>query len=139
MLLKHIAFKVGASMKTALIAIGILIAALPAAAGAADTSVQTTTSADSTPYQATYLQRARVDMQVWHQKLQDFSERTAAEAKRDGNAADNQLKIAWAKTQVEAEKLQTASADGWESAKISFEKASRERSDAWDKIRPQDK
>jgi len=78
-------------------------------------------------------------MQVWQQKLQDFSHRTAAEAKRDGNAADNQLKIAWAKTQVEAEKLQTASADGWESAKISFEKASRELSDAWDKIRPQDK
>jgi len=139
MLLKHIAFKLGASMKTALIAIGILIAALPAAAGAADTSVQTTTSADSTPYQATYLQRARGDMQVWQQKLQDFGERTAAEAKKESNAADNDLKTAWAKTQVEAGKLQTASADGWESAKISFEKASRELSDAWDKIRPQDK
>ena len=128
-------------MKTALIAIAILtmIGALPASAGAPDTSVQTATSADSTPYQATYIQRARGDMQVWQQKLQDFSHRTAAEAKRDGNAADNQLKIAWAKTQVEAEKLQTASADGWESAKISFEKASRELSDAWDKIRPQDK
>jgi small-conductance mechanosensitive channel len=128
-------------MKTALIAIAILtmIGALPAAAGAADTSVQTATSADSTPYQATYIQRARSDMQEWQKKLKDFSERTAAEANRESNAADNDLKAAWAKTQVEAGKLQTASADGWENAKISFEKASRELSDAWDKIRPQDK
>jgi hypothetical protein len=72
-------------------------------------------------------------------KASRFQSTHRRRSERDGNAADNQLKIAWAKTQVEAEKLQTASADGWESAKISFEKASRELSDAWDKIRPQDK
>jgi len=29
-------------------------------------------------------------------------------------------------------------ATGWDDAKISFEKASRDLSDAWDKVRPKD-
>jgi hypothetical protein len=38
-----------------------------------------------------------------------------------------------------ASKLQTVGAEGWESAKTSFEKASRELAEAWHKIHPEDK
>jgi hypothetical protein len=38
-----------------------------------------------------------------------------------------------------ASKLQTVGAEGWESAKTSFAKASRELAAAWHKIHPEDK
>jgi hypothetical protein len=55
---------------------------------------------------------------------------------RKANAAENELKAAWTKVEAEQHKLQSASAEGWESAKISFEKASHDLKEAWDKIRP---
>ncbi len=54
----------------------------------------------------------------------------------EGNAAETELKAAWTKADAEQQKLQSASAEAWESAKISFEKASHDLKEAWDKIRP---
>jgi hypothetical protein len=54
-------------------------------------------------------------------------------------AAKNDLNKAWTKAKAASSRLQTAGAEGWASAKTSFEEASRELADAWDKIRPEDK
>jgi CRISPR/Cas system-associated protein Csm6 len=78
-------------------------------------------------------------MQEWQQKLHDFSEKAEAKGQASTIAAEHDLNGAWTKTEAEADKLQTASAADWESAKISYEEASRDLAGTWDKIRPEDK
>jgi hypothetical protein len=136
-----------ARMRTASIVIGslVLIGALPAAAGQSTFSpsgsapVRLAANGDSTVDRDTYLQKARDEMQEWRRKLHDFSAKAEANGKEAGNAAKTDLNKAWTKTEAASRKLQTAGAEGWDSAKASFEKASRELADVWDKIRSQHK
>lgn len=126
------------------VAIGalILIGALPAAADpstAGDTQIQLAADSGRTADKDTYTQKAQDEMQAWWQKLHDFSEKAKAQGQKAGDTAEHGLTAAWTKTEEAARRLQTASADGWERAKISFEQASRELADAWDRIRPPDK
>lgn len=125
----------------ALIVIGplMLLGALPAAAGqsiSSNSPIQLAAAGDSTADRDTYTQKARVSVDEWQQKLHDFSEKAKVKGQQEGNAAENALKAAWTKVEAEQHKLQSASAEGWESAKISFEKASHDLKQAWDKIRP---
>jgi hypothetical protein len=53
-------------------------------------------------------------MRDWQQKVYDFSEKAKTSARKEGNAAEKELNAAWATIQVEAQKLKTASAEGWE-------------------------
>ena len=78
-------------------------------------------------------------MYEWQQKLHDFSEKAKAKGREEGNAAENELNAALTKAEAEQHKLESASAEDWESAKISFEKASHDLKEVWDKIRPDDK
>ena len=115
----------------------MLFGALPAAAGqsiSSDTPIQLAVGGDSTADRDTYTQKARDAMQEWQQKLQDFGERAKVKGQEEGNAAENELNAAWTKADAEEHKLQSASAEGWESAKISFEKASHDLKEPWDKI-----
>ena len=133
-------------MLTVSIVIGplLLIGALPAAGQAtlalgSGAPVQLAAGADSTADRDTYTQKAREEMQEWQRKLHDFSEKAAAKGKQLDKAAKNDLNKAWTKAKAASSRLQTAGAEGWASAKSSFEEASRELADAWDKIRPEDK
>jgi hypothetical protein len=135
-------------MLTASIVIGplMLIGALPAAAGQSTLAlgsgapVRLAAGSNDTPVDRdTYTQQARDKMQEWQRKLHDFSEKAEAKGKEAGNAAENDLNKAWTKAEAASSKLQTVGAESWESAKTSFEEASRELADAWHKIRPQDK
>jgi carboxypeptidase C (cathepsin A) len=132
-------------MLTVSIVIGplVLIGALPAAGQSTLTlgsgaSVQLA-AGDSTADRDTYTQRARDEMQEWQRKLHDFSKRAVAKGKEAGSAAENDLNKTWTKAEAASRKLQTVGAEGWVSAKTSFEKASHELADAWHRIRPQDK
>ena len=78
-------------------------------------------------------------MQEWQTKLHDFDERAEAQGRKAGNAAENDLHAAWTRVEAAGHTLQTASAEGWESAKVSFEKASHDLADAWDRVRAKDK
>jgi len=129
---------------TASIVIGpiMLVGALSAAAGpsiAADAPVRQAAGNDSTADRDTYAQRARDQMQEWQKKLHEFDERAETKGQKAGNAADNDLHAAWNRVEEAGHKLQTASAEGWESAKVSFEKASHDLAETWDKVRGQDK
>lgn len=107
----------------------VLFGALPAAAGqsiSSNTPVQLAAGGDSTADRDTYIQNGRNFMREWQQKLHDFSERAKAKGDQEGNAARNDLNVAWTKADAEQHKLQSASAEGWESAKASFEKASHD-------------
>ncbi len=119
----------------------MLIGALPKAAGqssSSGTQTQSAAGSDATADRDTYTQKAPEDMQQWQQRLHDFSENAKAKGQRAGNAAENELNVAWAKAPAEARKLPAASADGWESAKASYAEASRELADTSDTIRSQD-
>jgi hypothetical protein len=133
-------------MKTifASIVIGSLMpfGALPAAAVqpiSSNTPIQLAVGGDSTADRATYSQKARDAMQDWRQKLHNFGEKAKAKGQEEGNAAGNELNAAWTKADAEERTLEAASAEGWESAKISFEKASHDLKELWDKIGSNDK
>jgi|GEM_PF-1412374 len=118
----------------------MLVGALPAAAGhpvAFATQIQLAAGSDPTGDRDTYSQKARDDVQAWQRKLHDFSAKTQAEGRKDATAAQHDLNEAWTKAEAAANKLQTAGADGWESAKISYEKASQDLASSWDKVRDQ--
>jgi hypothetical protein len=120
----------------------MLFVALPAAAIqpiSSNTPIQLAVGGDSTTDRATYSQKARDAMQDWRQKLHDFGERAKAKGQEEGNAAGNELNAAWTKADAEEHTLEAASAEGWESAKISFEKASHDLKELWDKIGSNDK
>jgi hypothetical protein len=130
-------------MRTASIVIGsiALIGALPAAAGqstispSASATVRLAANSDATVDRETYMQRARGDMQEWRRKLHQFREKAGVSGKEAGSAAETDLNKAWTKTEAASRRLQTAGAEGWDHAKASFEQASHELADAWDRIR----
>ena len=129
---------------TASIVIGLLvpIGAQFASAGQSidpHTSIQLAVGGGSTGDRDTYIQQARDEMQEWQRKLHDFSEKAKAKGQAAGSAAKIDLNKAWVRAEAEARKLPTVSAEGWGSAKTSFDQASRELVSAWDKIRPQEK
>jgi len=115
----------------------MLIGVLHAAAGQSlptDRPVRLAASSDATADRDTYVRKAQDDLRDWQQKLHAFGEKAKIEGQKDSTAVANDLNKAWAKTKTEADRLQSASADAWESAKVSYEKASRELRDDWRKI-----
>ena len=120
----------------------VLMGVPPIAAGqsvASGAPIGLAADSDSTADRDSYTRKARDEMQEWRQKLHDFGEKAEAKGRASSVAAKHDLNEAWTKTEAEADKLQSASAADWESAKISYEKTSRDLADAWDKIRSEDK
>lgn len=128
----------------ALIVIGplTLYGALPTAAGQSISSempIQLAAGGNSTADRDAYTQKALDAVREWKRKLQDFSEKAKAKGEEERKAVEKELDAAWTKADAEQRKLQSASAEGWERAKISFEEASHDLNEVWDKIRPDDK
>jgi hypothetical protein len=117
----------------------MLIGALPAAQSISSDARIRLATGGSTADRDTYNQKARNAIREWQKKLHDFSEKAKAKGQGAGDAATDELNTAWTKIEAEEHKLRSASAEDWESAKISFEKASRDLKEVWDKIRPNDK
>jgi hypothetical protein len=121
----------------ALIIVGPLM--LFGAAAAADPSIQTDRSAqpaagtEPAADRDSYTRRARDEMQAWQQKLHDFGVEAEAAGRKDTIAAEHDLSEAWAQAAADMSKLQAASAADWDSAKVSYETASRKLADTWDR------
>jgi hypothetical protein len=116
----------------------MLIGALPARALDANAPVRLTATDDTTD-RDTYAQRARDDMQEWQRKLQDFTKESDSEGTGAETTAAHDLSVLRIEAEAASRKLQTVSADGWASAKTSYEKASQDLAKAWQKVRPDDK
>lgn len=86
-----------------------------------------------------YVQRSKAEMREWQEKMKDFAEKAGVKGQEATAASKDGLHKAWAKTEAESHKLETASAEGWENAKSSFEKASQNLKDSWRKIYPEEK
>ena len=126
----------------------LLIAALPAA-GQTPAAQSTSPQASGTPTRLTaegdfgakkdeYVRKSKDEMQTWQERVHDFGETAEAKGDEANAAAKSDLRKAWADTEAQSRKLETASADGWEGAKASFEKASQNLKDTWHKIHPGD-
>ena len=115
----------------------MLIGALPARALDANAPVRLTATGDATD-RDTYAQTARDDMQEWQRKLQTFAKESASEGTSAETAAEHDLNVLRIEGEAASRKLQTVSAEGWASAKTSYEKASRDLAEAWHKVRPDD-
>ena len=94
---------------------------------------------DSSLDRNTYDRKARDDVEEWRQKLSDFSDKAKAKGQKQGTALESDLNKAWTKTEAEAHKLQTATAEDWQSAKVSYGDASHALADAWHRIDGADK
>jgi len=114
-------------------------AAVPAAAQTPPghdqgTTVRLVMTRDPATDRQSYIQKARDEMGVWKQKLQDFGTRvddktTAAHAK-----AAQDLDNAWTTTKAAADRLGTASAEDWNGAKTSYRQALHKLVVAWHNI-----
>lgn len=95
--------------------------------------------ADSTGDHGTYLQQTKAEMLDWQIKLDRFGEKARTNGQEAARATERDLKAAWAETEVDADKLRVAGADGWDRAKIGYEKSVLALTTEWDKIRAEDK
>ncbi len=93
----------------------------------------------STPDRDTYMRKAQGEMQDWQRKLHDLGEKAKAKGKEAGEATESDLDAAWAKTEAASRKLENAGAEGWESAKADFARASQSLAEAWHKNYPEAK
>ncbi len=114
----------------------ILVGALPAAA---DPMIQVAANSDTSADRGSFTQAAQDDLHQWQQRVHDFDVSAEATGKADTIATEHALNAAWDRVQVEAGKLQTASKDEWETAKTSYQNATRNLADAWDKTRAENK
>jgi hypothetical protein len=83
----------------------------------------------------TYVQKARDEVQAWQQKLHDLREKSKARNSEASITAQNDFNAAWTETEDAFHKLETVGAGDWESAKISFNKASQKLAAIWEKIK----
>jgi len=96
-------------------------------------------AATDTTDRTTYTARARGEVREWQRKLQDLGGEAKVKGEAANDSARNELNQAWRKTEKASHGLRTASANGWESAKASFEKASHGLTETWDKVHPEEK
>jgi hypothetical protein len=86
-----------------------------------------------------YLQQSRNEMHEWHLRLEHLGEKAKAAGKKDVRAAERELDAAWVATEADASRLRAAGAEGWDNARIAYEKSTKALTVAWDKVRPEDK
>jgi hypothetical protein len=87
----------------------------------------------STADRDAYTQKAREDIQAWQGKLRDFNVQAEVKGRETGKAVDTELSVAWNKAAAASRRLQLMGADGWQSTKVTFEKAHHELTEAWRK------
>jgi hypothetical protein len=84
-----------------------------------------------------YVQKARDEVQEWQRTQHDFREKTRTS---EANITTRKhFNTAWTEVEDASRKLETAGAEDWESAKVSFHNASRKLAAVWEKIKSQDK
>ena len=120
----------------------LLIGTLPAAAQSVQPTQPTASfggaaAADWKAERNTYVQKARDEMQEWQRKLHDLrEERRNSEANIKTRKHFN---TAWTEVEEASRKLETAGAENWQSAKVSFHQASQRLAAVWEQIKNQDK
>jgi hypothetical protein len=90
--------------------------------------------ADSKTERDTYVQKARDEVQAWQQKLRDLRDKTKARNSEASKTTRKDLNAAWTEADDALHKLETVGAEDWESAKMSFNKATLKLAAVWQTI-----
>jgi Spy/CpxP family protein refolding chaperone len=98
-------------------------------------SFRTAAVADWKSERDIYVQKARDEVQAWQQKLHDIREKAKTKNSEASITAQDDFNTAWTETEDAFHKLETVGAEDWESAKISFNKASQKLAAIWEKIK----
>lgn len=83
-----------------------------------------------------YLQRARNLFQLWRVRMNDWGERAQITGGKIGRQARKNLDKSWSNLKSGWERLETAEAHGWHSARAAFDKASARMRTAWQELHP---
>jgi Spy/CpxP family protein refolding chaperone len=86
-----------------------------------------------------YIQKARDDVQAWQQKLHDLRQKARVKNSEANLTARRNFDTAWTEAEDASRRLETVGAQDWESAKVSFHKASQKLAVIWEKIKSHDK
>ena len=86
-----------------------------------------------------YIQKARDDVQAWQQKLHDLRQKARVKNSEANLTARRNYDTAWMEAEDASRRLETVGAQDWESAKVSFHKASQKLAMVWGKIKSQGK
>jgi hypothetical protein len=86
-----------------------------------------------------YIQKARDDVQAWQQKLHDLRQKARVKNSEANLTARRNFDTAWTEAEDASRRLETVGAQDWESAKVSFHKASQKLAVVWEKIKSHDK
>jgi hypothetical protein len=90
--------------------------------------------ADSKTERDTYVQKARDEVQAWQQKLHDLREKTKARNSQASSTTRKDLNAAWTEADDAFHKLETVGTQDWESAKMTFNKATLKLAAVWQTI-----
>jgi Skp family chaperone for outer membrane proteins len=129
---------IGAAMGFAASA-GIALASPPAVVPTPAPALQRVADSDASTAHDSYLEKAQSTLDAWRHKLNASAETAGAQARATSSSAQTDLNTAWQKTQAEAKRLSAASAGEWDRARRSFEKASEDLKDSWNRAHPDDK
>lgn len=111
---------------------GSRVLAAPMPRGAGLVTLDAIPAADDTSDRQSFTSKAQAEVQEWQRKVSAAAQSADASGRRDVNTA-------WTRTKDAAHRLQTASADGWDRAKIDFEKAKQNLEATWHKVYPGEK
>jgi len=123
----------------ACIAVAAPLPSAPFSSGAPGLRIQPVADSDFSTTKDRYVQKAQTTLDEWQRKLNDGADKAADQTRAATTTAEADLRTAWQKTQAEAKRLSTASADQWERAKSSFEQASDDLKDRWNRAHPDSK
>ena len=94
---------------------------------------------DSPIARDSYVQKARADVEGWRSRIEKASDNAFAKGKHMGKATKNDLSAALSKAETASARLESVATEGWENAKVDYEKASKDLQKAWSKIHPEQK
>jgi hypothetical protein len=80
-----------------------------------------------------YVSQAREQMDEWRHKLDELSDKANTQAHTTTESARGDIDAAWRRAQAEEKHLEGASEDGWAHVRSSFEKASQDLKDTWNR------
>ena len=80
-----------------------------------------------------YVAQAREQLEEWRHKLDALGDKANAQATTTSEQARSDVNAAWRRAQIEEKRLEGASEDGWARVKSSFERASDDLKDTWNR------
>lgn len=108
------------------------VLAAPMPPGASHAALNAIPAADDDSDRQTFTSQAEAEVHEWQRKVSGAAQTADAKGRRDVN-------VAWTRTKEAAHQLKTASASGWDRAKVDFEKAKENLEATWHRVHPDEK